>query len=515
MIAVSNAWKTAQLETLVPVSDIRIEYNVTDPGVQDEAVSTTTTTEETFSSVADVVKEENLNEPRYATMEHNLWILNKTRVALPNQDEPTDGFVSANLSDANGVFAVIPTIIITLAEVHTNPIPGISVTWSRAYEEYATRFRITVYNGATVVKTIMVDNNRAVSHNVWDPISGYDKIKLEILEWCKPYRRARLMEILIGIKQVYTKNDLMGFTHEQNVDLLSGALPKNSIVFELDNSDNRWNPDNPVGTEQYLIRRQTLIVRYGLRINDEMEWIRAGTFYMSEWDTPSNGITASFTARDLLEFCMEAYAGPQSGTLLSIAKAALDQSGVDPESYSLSETLANIQTDFSEDYAENTCAEILQMVANAGRCCIWQDRDGVLHIEPLKTTLTDYVIGTMKNGLSNAYAHPEFTLSKELKAVRVNSGQGIAVNSETGAVQEVSNPLITDEATANAVAEWCADCLKARKTLSGTFRADPRLDALDKVTVVSKYSSSPVYITNIKYDYNGAFRGTYEGRVAE
>ena len=68
---------------------------------------------------------------------------------------------------------------------------------------------------------------------------------------------------------------------------------------------------------------------------------------------------------------------------------------------------------------------------------------------------------------------------------------------------------------ATAVAEWCKDCLKGRKTLSGTFRADPRLDALDKVTVVSKYSSSPVYITSIKYDYNGAFRGTYEGRVAE
>jgi hypothetical protein len=133
----------------------------------------------------------------------------------------------------------------------------------------------------------------------------------------------------------------------------------------------------------------------------------------------------------------------------------------------------------------------------------------------LSTTLTDYVIGTMENGLSNAYDHPEFTLSKELKSVRVNGGQGVAAHSETGMIQEVSNPLIVDGTTANAVAAWCADCLKNRKTLSGSFRADPRLDALDKVTVVSKYSSSPVYITNIKYEYNGAFRATYEGRVAE
>ena len=515
MIAVSNAWKMAHLRTLVPISDVRVEYNVTDPGVQEEAVSTASTSEVAYSSAGYVVDDNALNEPNYATMEHNLWVLDKSRNIVPDTPDLADGFISKNLSGADGVFTVIPTVVISFAQVHTNNIPGISVTWSKVYGEYATRFRVTAYNGTTAVKTVTVEDNRAVSCNVWETISGYDKIVLEVLEWCKPYRRARLMEVLVGIKQVYTKSDLMGFSHEQSVDLLSGSLPKNSIVFELDNSDNRWNPDNPVGMERYLIQRQTMVVRYGLLINGEIEWIRAGTFYMSEWDTPSNGITASFTARDLLEFCTETYNGPSKGSLMEIARAALTQSGIAVEDVALSATLAGVQTDFSEDDAENTCAEMLQMVANAGRCCIWQDRDGILHIEPLNTTLTDYVIGTMENGLSNAYEHPEFTLSKELKSVRVNSGQGIALNSETGAVQEVSNPLIVDAETANAVAEWCKECLKGRKTLSGSFRADPRLDALDKVTVVSKYSSNPVYITNIKYEYNGAFRGTYEGRVAE
>ena len=515
MIAVSNAWKEAHLETLVPASDIRIEYNVTDPGVQEEAVSSTTTGEEVFSSAADVVNEAALNEPEYATLEHNLWLLDKSRNVLPNTPSVTEGFVSKNTSGGDCVFSVVPTVVISFSKVHTNSVPGVSITWSKAYEEYATKFRIKVYNGSKVVKTINVENNRSVSCVVWDTISGYNKITIEILEWCKPYRRARLMEVLIGIKQVYTKADLMGFSHEQSADLLSGSLPKNSIVFELDNSDNRWNPDNPIGTEQYLIQRQTLTVRYGLLVNGEMEWIRAGTFYMSEWDTPSNGITASFTARDLLEFCTEVYTGKSSGTLLEIAQSALTQSGIKEKDFYLSPTLANTRTDFSGDDAENTCAEILQMVANAGRCCIWQDRNGVLRIEPLNTELTDYVIGVMENDLSNAYDHPEFTLSRELKSVRVNSGQGVATNSASGAVQEVSNPLIVDTTTANAVAKWCKDCLKTRKTLSGTFRADPRLDALDKVTVKSKYSISPVYITSIRYDYNGAFRGTYEGRVAE
>ena len=515
MIPVSDAWKEAQRQLLVPMSDIRIEYNVTDPGVQEEATSSASM-EEYYSRADRVVNEAALSEPYYHTLEHNMWILDKSRyVPLATNPASSDGFVSSNLSGADGVFAAVPTITIMFAQVHDNAVPGLTIVWSEAYSEYATKFRVTAYNGENVVATYLVEDNRSVTSKVWGTIVGYDRIDIEILEWCLPYRRARLMEVLIGIKQVYTKSDLMGFSHEQSADLLSGTFPKNSIVFQMDNSTNMWNPDNPTGTVQYLIRKQALTVRYGLMLDGQMEWIRAGVFYMSEWSTPSNGLEATFTARDLLEFCGDTYNGVRTGTLLEIAQDALTQSGIDLEDVALSPVLAEVQTNFSDGEAENTCAEILQMVANAGRCCLWQDRDGVLHIEPLNTELTDYIIGTMENGLSNAYDHPEFTLTKELKSVNVNNGQGTAKNSDTGVIQEVSNPLIIDAETANAVAEWCKDCLKGRKTLSGTFRADPRLDVLDKVTVVSKYSSSPVYVTSIKYDYNGAFRGTYEGRVAE
>jgi hypothetical protein len=136
-------------------------------------------------------------------------------------------------------------------------------------------------------------------------------------------------------------------------------------------------------------------------------------------------------------------------------------------------------------------------------------------MEPVAVNLSDYVIGQLSDGVNNSYSHPEFELTKELKGVSVNSGLGTATNSVTGNIQTVDNPLIVDATTANAVAEWCRDCLKNRKIVSGEFRADPRLDALDTVTVVSKYGSNPVQITNVKYTYNGAFKGTYKGRVME
>lgn len=514
MFPVSDKWKEVQKDYLVPLSEIQIDYNVTEPGVQEDAQSTGTP-EEIYSRASSVVVDIRTDEAKYATLEHNQWVLDKSSQTLPSSPPLADGFISRSLSGADCIFEEIPTITITFSEVHSYYVPGLTLTWSPVYNEYATRFRITAYNGDTQVATATVEDNTSVECIAWIAMSGYDKIVIEILEWCLPYCRARLLECIIGVRQIYTKVDLVSFNHEQHADLLSGELPKNTIVFELDNSDSRWNPENPTGVEQYLIQRQTLNVKYGFYIDGELEWIRAGRFYMSEWNTPSNGLTATFTARDLLEFCGDIYTGPRSGTLLSVIREALAQSGIEEEDTILDSSLGNISTDFSEDQTDYTCAEVLQMAANAGQCCMWQCRDGVLHIGKVNTTLTDYVIGTMDNGVMNTYAHPEVNLTKELKSVNVNNGMGTAINSENGITQEVQNPLIVSSDVANAVAEWCKDCLKNRKLVSGEFRADPRLDALDKVTVVSKYSSSPVYVTNVKYTYNGAFRGSYEGRVID
>lgn len=515
MIAVSDRWKEAQKELLVPLSEIEIEYNITEPGVQADA-SSTGTPEETFSGAENVVVELLVEEPKYATLELNQWLLDGTYRIMPDNPPTASGFVSSNLSGADGTFEAIPTITITFGEVHYGTVPGLTMTWSKTYQEWAESFRVTAYNGDTQVARHEVRNNRKVISIAEVAIAGYNKIVIEILKWCLPYRRARLSECLIGIKRVYTKNDLMGFDHEQSVNLLSAELPKSSIVFKLDNSNNIWNPDNPTGVEKYLIEKQMLTVKYGFMIDGAIEWIKAGTFYMSEWDTPSNGLEASFTARDSLEFCGDPYTGPRSGTVLSIVEAALEQSGINSDTYVLDEaSLGAVNTDFTEDTTEYTCAEILQMCANAARCALWHCRDGFLHIEPRVVELTDYVIGQLADGVNNSFSHPEFSLTKELKAVDVNQGLGTAVNSVNGNIQTVDNPLIVDVDTANAVAMWCRDCLKNRKIISGEFRADPRLDALDTVTVVSKYGSSPVQITDVKYTYNGAFRGTFTGRVME
>ena len=84
----------------------------------------------------------------------------------------------------------------------------------------------------------------------------------------------------------------------------------------------------------------------------------------------------------------------------------------------------------------------------------------------------------------------------------------------SGEVQTVTNEFIKTAADAQKVANRTADVLKGRQTISGEYRADPRLCALDVVTVENKYADNKVAITEIKYSTTGgAFKGTYTGRI--
>ena len=128
---------------------------------------------------------------------------------------------------------------------------------------------------------------------------------------------------------VYTKSDLMSFTHQQTGSLVSGELPKNHIEFTLDNSDGKWNPSNPKGLERYLTERLRITLRYGFKINGAVEWIPGGVFYLSEWRTSPNGLEATFKARDALEYMLDKpYTGAVSGTLYEIAERAIAEANL-------------------------------------------------------------------------------------------------------------------------------------------------------------------------------------------
>lgn len=512
MIEVSAAWKDIQQRFLLPESYVEIDCTITEVGAQ-ESASVSGTDEAKFSDITSVLGLSSRSaSTKYATNELNIWALDGSHTILP---------ISAPYGDVGYVSDIASTgsVTLTFPEVRTVTVPGVTITWSDKYGEYPRVFSVVAKNGdAVVAETTIIDNTNRIS-TVFMEMQNYDSITITVYDWMLPHRRTRIEKVVVGHVLVLGKKDILSFTHEQHGDLLSGELPKNSIEFTLDNIDGRWNPNNPIGFEQYLSERQKLTVRYGLDVNGSIEWIKAGTFYLSEWDAPSNGLEARFVARDVFEFLIGTNASKlpnmsstQYGPLSEIVGWAMR--GQTPEGASIVVDDSLRQSAGREFGADGTYAEMVQKCANAACCILRYDRNGTLYIEPLNKALSEY---TITQALS--YSHPEVKLSKPLRQVVVDFGGEEPYSLEVvdrGEIQTITNDYIHTSEAANAVAEWVANILKNRKTVSGEFRADPRLDLFDVVTVESKYGDlTPVVITNIKYTFNGSFHGSYTGRILE
>ena len=529
MQTVSQNWKNAHKQTLLNESYVEVSLDIADPDSLADA-SSQDNGAVYISDTSEVVNELDKNIVPYCTLEQNLWLLNGGLKAIPESAYGESGYVGDALSDDKCVFSnKTPTLTINFTRVFNNLIPGITITWSPAYEEFADSFIVTAYNGNSKVAEKEVIGNRSIKSLVMMDIVNYDRIVIQIKKWCLPYHRARIEEVFVGMNKVYAKSELFDYSHTQSVDPVSTSLPKMEIKFSIDNVDGDYNPYNEEGMSKYLLARQEVKARYGLKLNDgTIEWIKGGTFYLSEWYAKQNGMSADFTARDLLEFMSAIYVDNHnlsSRTLYELAEKVLIAAELPLNSngsvmWVIDESLKSITT--TAPLPEDTIANCLQLIANAGECVLYQDRTGTLRIEPLKFDVTDYKIDSF-----NSYTKSEMTIAKSIKQVNAKIYQyaigdkGVeSTTSEVtvvvGTVGEtivIDNPLVTDSYRASAIAAWVGTHLGHRMTLNSSWRADVRLDALDIVTNENEYHSNQVRMTDITYKFNGAFRGTGEGKV--
>lgn len=512
----SQAWLDKFNDTLVPEEFVEISYNSTEPGVQEDATASATA-QVPFGNIENTTKEPDRVLTKYATGETNLHVLDGSFRLLPDSVPYADaGFISQTLvSDSSH-----PRIILSFGSVHTRAVPGLTVVWSSMMNEWAAKFKLTAYKGTAVVSTITVSNNRSVySETEWE-IYGYDSIAIDILEWSIPNRRARIEWIMVGLHKVYSKKDLVSYTHTSSRDPISAQLPKDSIEFSLDNSQKTWDAINPRGMFRYLYERQEVDVRYGMDVDGETQWINGGKFYLSEWSVPSNGLEASFTARDALEFMMTSnYTGRKTGTLYQMCYDALETLPSNVPSFYISEELKEYSTDISSEKTSYKNSDILQLAANAAGMALYQTRDGHIRIERVNLTAEEgtevYEIPVINN-----FQWPEISFASRVKNVscNVNGKEHLypeGSNAE-GVTQTVSNELLTEAMlvkSKNSITEAYA-MLANRKKVELEYRASPHIDAFDHVKINHNFGyASSVFVTESKYQYTGCFKGTISGYV--
>lgn len=396
MQAVSTAWKTAQKQSFTPPSYVEIIYAITDPALISR-YTPSSTNQAHFSNLPEVFEEIDKSFSQFVTLEHGIWPLDGNMKLLAPPYGNT-GFVSNTLCNESARFTTPVTITILFERVLVQPIPGLTITWSSAYDEMSREFTLTAYLNGAFVNSTTITNNTELSNQVNFDVRGYNRIDIQIKEWCLPYRRARIEDITIGFYALFNNANIFQLDHTNSADPLGSYIPENTLVFKIDNTDQDWNPANPQGMYKFLLEQQEITARYGYEINGTVEWIPAGVFYLSEWDTPQNSFTATFTARNSFELMQDIYTGTLNGTLYDIAIAALTQADLPPLSnkrvrWIVDNRLKNY-TVVTEEPFEASISEILQLCAHAASCGLTQDRYGTVRIEPITLGIDSKITST-------------------------------------------------------------------------------------------------------------------------
>lgn len=513
MVEVSDKWKEKFNETLVPESFVEITCGITEPGINKKATIVTSSAAP-FSTFHNIALSDNASISRYSTGEPNLTVLDGSCSIVPSSPPyGTTGFLSAEIFDDSSH----PVIRLELPSENKSSIPGVSICWSTAFNEYATDFSVSAYLGAKKLKTVTVNGNKSIRSDVEVELSGFDAVELEVLKWCLPDRRVRIEQVKIGRYLVFDKTKILSYSHSSARDPISGQLSQESISFSLDNSDRTWDSVNPQGIYKYIYERQPVTVRYGMDVDGKTEWVSGGMFFLSEWSVPANSIEASFQARDAFLYLSNTkYTGRKYGTLYEMCYDALELLEADEITFDISDELKDYSTDITSDESTYHNSDILQLAANAAGMALYQTRDGVIKIN--RVYGADASNPVLDIPVLNNYSWPEITFAQNMLNVVTTVGNATYAYPENpsgkGVSQTLSNVMLTKGILAksrNALTESYG-VLSNRRKASLTYRASPTIDALDMVKIHHQFNYDAVLLaTNVKYTFNGCFKGTVEG----
>ncbi len=462
MQIVSDNWKAEQLKVLRGENTLEITLEVSDPeAIQDASVSDNGVLD--YSNTASVLTSDMI-PTAYATLEMNILPLDGSVNMLPDDNINHVAYIGNEVSAQDGTYSMTPQVHITFSRVFEKLIPGITITWSPEFDEWAEQFTVTAYNGDTVVAEKFVENNFTARSIVWLDINNYDSIVISVEKWCLPFHRPRIAEIFVGIKNTYVKSDIIDYSNKTIIAPLGDKLPTANVEFKLDNRERMYDPDNPTGLTKYLMEQQHIRVKYGQKSNGKMEYIPGGSYYLSEWKSPQNGITSTFKARDIMSFMNKNYIrGVYASGGVNMYDLALDvftNANLPVASdgsvmYEIGEHLKNYYT--TAPLPICTHAECIQYIANATASVILIKRSGVISIVPFELTTSDYNI----NGF-NSFSRPEVTLTKPLKNVEVK-----VYSYYKGDSVELYNATRDINGTTEVVIEYSEQAINAKATITG------------------------------------------------
>lgn len=194
--------------------------------------------------------------------------------------------------------------------------------------------------------------------------------------------RLRMHQLTMGIGIYFDNRKIVSATKKEHISPIMEELPTLDFDLTVDNKDRAYDIENEESTVNFLEIGQEIEVLYGQELDDgSVEWMPGATAYLREWTADDEEMSFSATDRfeDLDGTYYRGLYRPDGTSLYDLAVDVFADAGVDSRTYWLDSYLHDIKV--CNPIPAVTHKEALQLIANAGRCVLYQDRAGNIFIK--------------------------------------------------------------------------------------------------------------------------------------
>ena len=451
MQPVSEAYKREMRKQWLGEAGVRIRFGVVDVDAATTIDARADSGHVLWSNLETPFYEEAVPNTTYATLEPGRMRADGRQLVAPAPGDAMrgEGYVSQVVSGADGAFSPAPFLHLHFSKTHT--APGLTFVFDRSTGDYPSRLRVVAKRGGTVLLD-KVYTPTGAEFETADALARFDDLTLTFLATSPARRRARLQQLRFGLGIVFTGQSIAKTSQKMDTDPITRRLPKNTFNFSVVNFNRLtgdvngiYSPDNPAGIWKYIDQQNPIEAEYSQLLTDGLLWgdvkpqpwaelelntwdklrrggtvqtLKAGRYYLTGQPTV-NGLLADFKAQDLLSFADGSYYrgvyAPQGRSLYELAEdvlrdAALPLIFADADPWRLWEGLKDIKTTAPLPVKKHK--DCLQLIAHAGHCALYTNREGYICIQPVPTADT-------KRALDFSYIleEPKVTKVATLQAV--------------------------------------------------------------------------------------------------
>lgn len=343
--------------------------------INQEAQNTAEVQNEGFTYFANIEKplETEKVDKVYATLERHFAKVDGSMFFLPREAPQAVYYNAGIVSNALCRNGVAPRVMIRFRAEDPLDIKGLTLELGDAYP-----VRLVVETDEGVKEY----ENACSKFETEDTFNNTTFMRITAVEMVNGAGRLRIHNILFGIGLIFDDSKIISAEMRSSISPISEGLPNIDFSVTVENMDRYYNVDNDDSAINYMETGQEIKVYYGQTLNNgSVEWIKGGTLFMQEWSADDK--QAKFEAVDIFEYMQDEYKKgeyrPAGITLYDLAADVFEDAGILPDQYWIDPYLKKVRTYNPMPMVKHK--ECLQLIANAGRSVVMQNRDGIIMLK--------------------------------------------------------------------------------------------------------------------------------------